>query len=676
MELETQVAKILIENPKTANAYVFSVAEKSFDAETELYAVIELPVFNPAATAECERIAKAVAASLKRSYRRTPNENTFESALSQINEELAKLASLGQTHWIGKLNALVAAKTGQIFNIATTGKVSALLFRDGEFTNISDSPKNPHPLKTFENFAAGKLKLHDFLILSTPQLFNYLSIDRLKNILSENTLPLAGQRIIHILQDNAGPEVAFGTLITLQVEPGTTPDETIDLEEFTAPSGKESTFIKKVRVAALSAGKSALSATGGLGQIISKKFKQAPKLTLSNLNVKNLVDTNKKAWSKMKGGVQSAKSTMNVNTFRRFSFQKKFFFIATLILFLTVLVSVTMSYKHNKTAETENQFKTLIADMNKLINDANGALLYRADQEAQNIINQLQEKSGGLNEVPEDLKDDADRIKQQLAELINKVENVTRVNASTVATLGNSDSLIKLPNIIAIESNRTIVSYNKNNGSVQDGTLVSAEPIITSEYIKGNQTVVYNGQNLYLWDFSSNILSPGFSENVPNDKAAVGLKLYSTNNRVYTLDTKNNRILSFQVGDKAISKPVVSVNSTDALSGALDLAIDGSIYVLKPGSVVKFNSGQPADFSLPALAKPVGSHGKIYTSIGVVNLYILDPDNKRIIVLDKKGNVVKTLTSDQFTNLKDFVVDEKGKTMFVLNDTSLLKFSF
>src|SRR5579885_182309 len=175
-DLETQVAKILISNSKSANAYVFVMAEKAQDAESELYVVMELPVLNPAAMPECDRIAKAVAASLKRSYRQPGNENTFETALTQINEELAKLASLGQTNWMGKLNALLAVKTGAIFNIATTGKVSALLFRDNEFTNISDSPKNPHPLKTFENFASGKIRLHDFLILSTSQLFNYLSI--------------------------------------------------------------------------------------------------------------------------------------------------------------------------------------------------------------------------------------------------------------------------------------------------------------------------------------------------------------------------------------------------------------------------------------------------------------------------------------------------------------------
>lgn len=676
MDLETQVAKILIANPKTANAYVFAVAEKSFDAETELFAVIELPVFNPAAVADCERIALAVGASLKRSYRRPPNDNTFENALSQINEELAKLASLGQTHWIGKLNALVAVKSGHIFNIATTGKVSALLFRDNEFTNIADSPKNPHPLKTFENFATGKLRLHDFLVLSTSQLFNYLSIDRLKNILRENTLPLAGQRIIHLLQDNAGPEVAFGTLVTLQVEPGTTPDEEIDLEEFVAETKVPGTNLAKIRAAGFSIFHVAKTGAINLGKKLSSKFKQAPKLQMSNLNVKNLVDTNRRAWLKMKGGVKLAKENVSVDSFKRFSLQKKFFFIAVVVLLVALIVNISLGSHFAKVKAKSETAKALIADMEKMINDANGALLYRADGQAQDLVNQLQQKSSGLNNVPAAQKVDADKVKQELADLIGKVEKVSKVNAQTVATLGNADTLIKLPNSIAIETNRTIVSYNKTTGSVQDGSLVSAESVVSSSYTQGSQAVTYNGQNLYLWNVDNNLLSQAFSESVPQNKAAVGLYYYPTNKRVYTIDTKNNRILNFLVGDKAITKPVVSVNSTGDLANAQDLAVDGNVYVLAGGNLIKYLAGQRTDFRLPPLAKGLSGKGKIFTGAGITNIYILDGGNNRILILDKKGNMVKTLTSDQFTNLKDFVVDEKGKTIYVLNDTSLLKFNF
>jgi hypothetical protein len=256
-ELETQVAKIQIGNIKQATTYVFLMSEPASSGDAELFLVTELPMLNPAASSDCDQIAQAVSATLKRSYRKQTTDGTFETALAQINEELGKLASLGKTHWIGKLNGIIAAKHGQNLSIATTGKTSALLYRDGQFANISDNSKSTHPLKTFENFSLGKLKLNDILILSTAQLLNHISIDRLKNILESNILPLSAQQIIKILEENAGPEVAFGTLIIQLVEPGIAEMEShVDLESYIAQTEPEP-FAQKVKAFAAAAAQKA-----------------------------------------------------------------------------------------------------------------------------------------------------------------------------------------------------------------------------------------------------------------------------------------------------------------------------------------------------------------------------------------------------------------------------------
>jgi hypothetical protein len=134
------------------------------------------------------------------------------------------------------LNALIAVKDGLRLSITTTGKISGLLFRDDEFSAITETAPAGGLLKTFENFSIGKLHLGDILIFSTTQLFNNISIDRIKNILNTHTLPLAGQEILRILQDNVGPEVAFGSIMALMVEPGTTTVEQVALEDYIAPA--------------------------------------------------------------------------------------------------------------------------------------------------------------------------------------------------------------------------------------------------------------------------------------------------------------------------------------------------------------------------------------------------------------------------------------------------------
>src|SRR5512141_647317 len=99
MELESQVAKIQIGNVKQSNAYVYVLTEMA-GMDTELYVIAELPLFNPAALESCEKICLAIGGTLKRGFRRNIDPSTFENTVAQINDELGKLASLGQAHWI------------------------------------------------------------------------------------------------------------------------------------------------------------------------------------------------------------------------------------------------------------------------------------------------------------------------------------------------------------------------------------------------------------------------------------------------------------------------------------------------------------------------------------------------------------------------------------------------
>ena len=171
--------------------------------------VAELPLFNPDAEETCQRICVAIASALKRSYRLGDSGNNFENAISQINDELGKLAAASQAQWVDKLACVLGVKEGQNFNVASCGKVGAYLLRSGEFTDISCSASQQHPLKTFENYASGRLKLDDLLILSTAQLFNYVSLDRLLQVLTAENFLLGAQTIIELLKQTAGPASQF-----------------------------------------------------------------------------------------------------------------------------------------------------------------------------------------------------------------------------------------------------------------------------------------------------------------------------------------------------------------------------------------------------------------------------------------------------------------------------------
>lgn len=672
-DLETQIELIDLKNAKQANAYVFTMVEEAFNPAAELFVIAELPVLNPAAAEDCQRIAQAIASSLRRSYRKQLSDSTFENALTHINDELGKLASLGKTHWIGKLNCLLAVRTNSTFTIATTGKISALLFRDEELTNIADTAPASHALKTFENFAVGKLKLGDVLILSTKQLFNYISIDRVKNILARHSINLAKDQLVKVLTDNAGPEVAFGTIIAALVESKTTTHEELETANYMAgvmpvPGGKKQPLQQKV--------KQMLQALDVPGLTKAAYHSTRKLLSRDNKTSKPGFVKNKSILGSFGHVLSSAKGNLSLESIRASSKQKKFFLISALILLIVLVGNVVITNHYKKTRTTEQDFQTKLASIQSTINDANAAYLYKDEQKTRALLVSADQNMQSIKTSSPAQAQELQDLQKQLSELRNKIEKKTTVSPTLVATLSNADSLIVLPNSIGTETNRTIVSYNKTTNATEDGTLKSGgESIAKAAFIKNNSAVTYNGKNLFVWNFSTGVVSTPFLDNIPEQEKHIGLKFYATNSKVYILDTQKNRVVNYTTSEKELTKPAISITNVN-LGNALDLAVDGNIYILATNGILKYQAGKPVNFPALAGTAKLGDNSKIYTDKDLKNIYVLDSGSNTIFVLDKQGALVTSLVSPQFTGLKDMTVDEKTKTIFVLNGSELLKFNF
>jgi hypothetical protein len=673
-ELESQIAKIQLGNFKNANSYVYVFAEKAGGSDAELYVVAELPLLNPAAEDSCEKICLSIASTLKRTYKKPLSSGSFENAISQINEELGKLVSLGQTQWMDKLSCIIAVKESASFTIATTGKVSSFLLRGEEFTDISCSSLQTHPLKTFENYASGKIRLGDLLVLSTTQLFNYLSMDRFRTIVTGSNFLSATQTIIELLKENAGPEVAFGTLLNLQVAVGQTAEEEIDLEDYLIekPLGHES-FGKKAfnyvkTLFALDTGKRMPKV--GLPKLSLKE-------QIKNIggNTKNLVSKSRWAVSNLRQGLKNGRTMFNLQNFKQYSPQKKFFFISAIVLLLTFAINLTVTGHYRKVREAEQKQATELKGIQGFVSNAQASLLYRDENAARDFLSTAKQKLPAQESIKDANKGLYDQINSEVKDLELKIEKVTEVNPTSLGGLATADFLIKLPNYLAAPVNGNIVSYDKTSSAIEDGKLKSSQNILASTYVDKNLAVIYNGSELLTWDFVTEKTGSPHSFSVPAKEDFVGLAYYPTNSRVYTVSKKSGQVISFAVIGSTLSKAVIAAQD-NALKEAKDLTIDTNVYVLTSSGINKYTAGKKQEFKMPTLLDPFSGSGKIYTHKDFKNIYILDTGKNRVIVIDKAGNLITILKSSQFTKLVDFQVDEKNKTIFVLNGGNLLKFGF
>ncbi len=77
--------------------------------------------------------------------------------------------------------------------------------------------------------------------------------------------------------------------------------------------------------------------------------------------------------------------------------------------------------------------------------------------------------------------------------------------------------------------------------------------------------------------------------------------------------------------------------------------------------------GNLSQFTVKTIDPPLLNPIKISTKDATKYIYILDADNKRVVVIDKEGLLKEQYSSPIFTGLKDFFVSEKDKKIYVLN---------
>ena len=99
-----------------------------------------------------------------------------------------------------------------------------------------------------------------------------------------------------------------------------------------------------------------------------------------------------------------------------------------------------------------------------------------------------------------------------------------------------------------------------------------------------------------------------------------------------------------------------------------------NIYALaKSGEIIKLFRGASADFVQATVEPTLSSATKIVTSDTMQNLYVLDPTNKRVVILSKKGALIRQLFFDEASSLTDISVVPDEQRLFALNGTKVLE---
>lgn len=143
---------------------------------------------------------------------------------------------------------------------------------------------------------------------------------------------------------------------------------------------------------------------------------------------------------------------------------------------------------------------------------------------------------------------------------------------------------------------------------------------------------------------------------------------------VYLMDTVKNQIWKYVPTSAGYSQKFTYLAEGAQLNfgGALQMKIDYSVWVLKEGpEILRLTAGVQDSFSVGGLDENLKPLKSLFADEDGEELYLLDSENSRVVVLDKNGMYLKQYTGDKFATADDLVVDSEDKKMYLLEGNKL-----
>ena len=148
---------------------------------------------------------------------------------------------------------------------------------------------------------------------------------------------------------------------------------------------------------------------------------------------------------------------------------------------------------------------------------------------------------------------------------------------------------------------------------------------------------------------------------------------------LYFLDKENCEIIKYSyLGENNWDSAKKWLKDKMDCNNPKSIAVDGSVYILNSdNSISTYHSGLYQETIKIDIYPNIENITLIKTDKDIPYLYLLEPANNRIIVIDKKNaEIIKQFQSSKFNNLKDFEISPTGQTIYLLNGSIIYKINF
>lgn len=593
-----------------------------------------------------DKLAKVIQKEYYRSIVRRP-ERALKESLKEANEFLEQAAKKGDVSWLGNLSFAALSLKNYQLNFTKIGNLKIFLLRGKRIIDIDRKLKfeelQPWPLKIFGNIVSGKLAEDDILLVSTKEVTDFFERE---NLLEEiNKIWPVEEKKIKEIFDKRKEEVlkisGLCLIIVLTKEVSAGQRQIISPKIYPREFNLKEIFSPYLKI---------LGRTFSLfiiqKRVIKKphlpKLERLPKLTIPKLP-KNLI------------------------------------LILALIFFLTLGFFISQFQEEKELREDQ----IILKEIQEKTERAEGFLILK-NPEAKKTANLLLKESfeevsqlaKTISKLPEDFQDQVFSLKDEVSQKLSELNNLETIETPELFFDFQGKDFFPQKMVFFDKNLYFFSPYSQN--------LFELKTTGQEKLIEINKKFNFAAQleDLVLFfskpDLITILKDDKFSEfSLKEPYPDFNFDSFSAfKGNLYFFEKNSGEIIRYPyLGELKWDLPQLWLAKEEKkVKESKSLAVDGAVWFLnKDNSLARYHLGRLQEKIVLEIFPEPKELKKIFTSATLPYLYLLEPAQKRIIILDKKGQIIKQFQSEKFDNLLDFIVSQDGKTIYLLNGLKVYK---
>ena len=639
-------------NPKEGQKLGFSFHEEVSEGQT-IYFVAKLTEDEPNPQLCAESIFGVIVDSFKKSKISNAYDR-FEEALKNANSESKKFN-------LTNAEILVAFFDFQNLYLSVTNDSEAYLIRGSNVSQITETTDSTENL--FLNILSGQVSVDDTIILSTSRILRVLTSNQISNIFVRQNF----EESVSIFKHELTTHCEENLLISIVG---------IGKKQVSASAGFLSKMVNKISTA------KPKSSVVEPEENISKTETIPEKKTTNDLESEKDLDNNlENPATRSSSPIENIKNKISFLQNINFKNQKNIVVVAGAIfaiLCVTILIKIIINFESQENQELREKLEsarealyqadTLLLEGERI---KSGEFITKAEKLAQEIFNSKSRK----------FRSNAAYLLNDIEEKKLQIENARKISPKLIADLSIKNENLESMGLINLHGNLFIYDlkniYKTVRNIVEKGLpILEKGNILAGSTREDQNTLLFLSDTPQIIEYKEGIITPMNTED-ETWKKGIDIKTYGR--YTYVLAPVENQIWKYE-RKRAKYSAAIPYNKGADLSRAVSFCIDGAIYILSDdGSLQKIFRGESQDYAFrnnPSVPF-TGKNLKLYTSRELDFLYVLDPENSRVLIFEKGDRFAtykKQIIFDT-EQVRDFKIDKSGQKINILTKDKIFEFS-